>query len=45
MGSRGLGGITKALIGSVSDSVIRHAPCPVLVVRPNKEQGAYQLRS
>src|SRR3712207_5615901 len=34
MGSRGLGGITKALIGSVSDSVIRHAPCPVLVVRP-----------
>jgi nucleotide-binding universal stress UspA family protein len=43
MGSRGLGGITKALIGSVSDSVIRHAPCPVLVVRPKKEQGAYQL--
>ena len=43
MGSRGLGGLTRALIGSVSDSVIRHAPCPVLVVRPKKEQGAYQL--
>ena len=45
MGTRGLGGITKALIGSVSDSVIRQSPCPVLVVRTKKEQGAYQLRS
>ena len=34
MGSRGLGGVRRALIGSVSDSVIRHAHCPVLVVRP-----------
>jgi len=33
MGSRGRGGIRRALMGSVSDSVIRHAPCPVLVVR------------
>ena len=33
MGSRGLGGIRRALIGSVSDSVVRHAHCPVLVVR------------
>ena len=45
MGTRGLGGLTKALIGSVSDSVIRLAPCPVLVVRPKKARGAYQLRS
>jgi nucleotide-binding universal stress UspA family protein len=45
MGSRGLGGIRRALIGSVSDSVIRHAHCPVLVVRPKKEQAAHQLRS
>jgi nucleotide-binding universal stress UspA family protein len=44
MGSRGLGGVRRALIGSVSDSVIRHAHCPVLVVRPKKEQAAYQLR-
>ena len=36
VGSRGLGGIRRALIGSVSDSVVRHAHCPVLVVR--KEQ-------
>jgi nucleotide-binding universal stress UspA family protein len=33
MGSRGRGGIRRALMGSVSDSAIRHAHCPVLVVR------------
>ena len=33
MGSRGLGGIRRALMGSVSDSVVRNAHCPVLVVR------------
>ncbi len=38
MGSRGLGGIRRALMGSVSDSVIRHASCPVVVVRPVGEE-------
>jgi nucleotide-binding universal stress UspA family protein len=33
MGSRGRGRITRALMGSVSDSVVRHAPCPVTIVR------------
>ncbi len=33
MGSRGLGGLRRALMGSVSDSVVRHAHCPVMVVR------------
>jgi nucleotide-binding universal stress UspA family protein len=33
MGARGVGGIRRALTGSVSDSVVRHAHCPVLVVR------------
>jgi nucleotide-binding universal stress UspA family protein len=33
MGSRGRGGIRRALMGSVSDSVVRNAHCPVLVVR------------
>jgi nucleotide-binding universal stress UspA family protein len=33
MGSRGRGGIRRTLMGSVSDSVVRHAHCPVLVVR------------
>jgi nucleotide-binding universal stress UspA family protein len=33
LGSRGLGPLRRALVGSVSDSVVRHAHCPVLVVR------------
>ena len=33
IGSRGLGRVKRALMGSVSDSVVRHAHCPVLVVR------------
>ena len=38
MGSRGLGGIRRALMGSVSDSVVRHAHCPVLVVRKEEQE-------
>ena len=33
LGSRGLGVMRRALMGSVSDSVVRHAHCPILVVR------------
>ena len=33
MGSRGLGPIKRRLLGSVSESVVRHAQCPVLVAR------------
>jgi nucleotide-binding universal stress UspA family protein len=33
MGSRSLGGIRRALLGSVSEAVVRHAHCPVMVVR------------
>ncbi len=32
IGTRGRGGIKRALLGSVSDHVVRNAPCPVLVV-------------
>ena len=33
VGSRGHGGVKRSLMGSVSDSVVRHAHCPVLIVR------------
>jgi nucleotide-binding universal stress UspA family protein len=40
MGSRGRGGVRRALMGSVSDSVVRHAHCPVMVVRYEKDRAA-----
>jgi nucleotide-binding universal stress UspA family protein len=40
MGSRGLGGIRRALLGSVSDLIVRHAHCPVMVVRHGQERSA-----
>jgi nucleotide-binding universal stress UspA family protein len=33
VGSRGFGPVRRSLVGSVSDSVVRHAHCPVMVVR------------
>jgi nucleotide-binding universal stress UspA family protein len=37
VGSRGRGGIRRALLGSVSDHVVRHAGRPVLVVAPHHD--------
>ncbi len=37
IGSRGLTGMSRALMGSVSDSVVRHAHCPVMVVRKERQ--------
>jgi nucleotide-binding universal stress UspA family protein len=50
MGCRGRRGIRRAVGGSVSDAVIRHAPCPVLVVPTNElarppERAAFLQRS
>jgi len=39
VGSRGLGPLRSALMGSVSDSVVRHAHCPVMVVRHVEERA------
>ncbi|MEW6638423.1 MAG: universal stress protein [Actinomycetota bacterium] len=33
VGSRGRGAIARILLGSDAESIVRHAPCPVLVVR------------
>jgi len=38
LGSRGLGLIRRALMGSVSDSVVRHAHCPVMMIRSEMQQ-------
>jgi nucleotide-binding universal stress UspA family protein len=37
LGNRGHGGLTDALIGSVSVRCLHHATCPVLVVREPKD--------
>jgi nucleotide-binding universal stress UspA family protein len=37
VGARGLGTVKRLLLGSVSESVLRQAPCPVLIVRPRDE--------
>lgn len=33
VGSRGLGPVKRMLLGSVSNYLVEHAPCPVVVVR------------
>ena len=38
MGTHGRSGLAHALLGSVAERVVQHAPCPVLIVpkRPEK---------
>ncbi len=37
MGTRGMGTVRRTILGSVSDYVMHHAHCPVIVCRRNKE--------
>jgi nucleotide-binding universal stress UspA family protein len=39
MGSRGRGGLRRALLGSVSDYIVRNAPCTVIIARPPTGDG------
>ena len=36
--THGYTGLSHALLGSVAERVVRHAPCPVLVVRENEHE-------
>ena len=36
LGSRGHGGFVEALLGSVGQHSVHHAPCPVVIIRSNE---------
>lgn len=39
VGTRGRKGVERMVMGSVAESVVRHASCPVLVVRPKTHEN------
>jgi nucleotide-binding universal stress UspA family protein len=45
IGCRGHRGIRRAIEGSISNGVIRHAPCLILVIRPHERSKAPKRHS
>lgn len=41
IGTHGRTGLSRVLMGSVAELVVRHAPCPVLTIRPGNESKPY----
>ncbi len=39
LSSHGRTGLGRILFGSTAEAVVRHAPCPVLVVKPTQEDS------
>lgn len=35
IGTHGRSGVSRLVLGSTAESVVRHAPCPVLVIKPS----------
>lgn len=45
MGAHGRTGLSRLLIGSVAEQVVRHAPCPVLIVKtPLRREGGSEAQ-
>ena len=40
IGSRGVGGFSGLLVGSVGNQVVHHALCPVVIIPPSERTGA-----
>lgn len=43
IGSHGRSGLGEMLLGSVSNYVVHHAPCPVMVIHPEKQRDPHLL--
>ena len=45
MGTHGRTGLTRLLMGSVAEAVVRNAPCPVLTLKPTVKQAPRKRNS